>query len=51
MTRWQKILENDDFIVEFDKNERVYRVTYFGNCHYEDEVVFKEYVEEEDHND
>lgn len=44
----EKIFENDDFIVEFDKNERVYRVSYFEDYHYKDEVVFKEYVEEDE---
>ena len=35
------IKETENFIVEYDKDKMMYRVSYFEDNHYRDEVVFK----------
>lgn len=41
------IYENDNFIVEYDKENKRYRVSYFENNHWVDECWFDEYEEQE----
>lgn len=35
-----RILENDDWIVEYDSENNRYRVGYFQDCHFVDDVLF-----------
>ena len=35
-----RILENDDWIVEYDAENNRYRVSYFQDCHFVDDVLF-----------
>ena len=42
-----KIFENDDFVVDYDKDKGRYRVSYFEDCHFKEECWFDEYKEEE----
>ena len=37
---WGKIKETESFIVEYDKDKMMYRVSYFESNHYCDEIVF-----------
>ena len=37
---WERIKENENFIVEYDKDKTMYRVSYFEGNHYCDEIVF-----------
>ena len=41
-----KIFENDAFVVDYDKENKRYRVSYFEDCHYKEECWFNEYEEE-----
>ena len=41
-----KIFENDDFVVDYDKENGRYRVSYFEDCHFNEECWFYEYKEE-----
>jgi hypothetical protein len=38
-----KIFENDDFVVDYDKENKRYRVSYFEDCHFKDEFWFNAY--------
>lgn len=40
-----RILENDDWIVEYDAENNQYRVSYFQDYHFVDEVLFDAYGE------
>ena len=42
-----KIAENDDFVVDYDKERGMYRVSYFQDNHFQDEFWFDEYEERE----
>lgn len=42
-----KIIENEDFLVEYDKSKGMYRVSVFDDYHYLDEICFEEYIKEE----
>ena len=41
-----RILENDDWIVEYDIENNKYRVSYFQDYHFVDEILFDAYKEE-----
>ena len=41
-----RILENDDWVVEYDAENNQYRVSYFQDYHFVDEVWFDAYKEE-----
>jgi hypothetical protein len=41
-----KIFENDDFVVDYDKENKRYRVSYFEDYHFKEECWFDEYEEE-----
>ena len=43
MDKWIKIFENDSFIVDFNETSNIYRVSYFEDYHFQDEVCFKGY--------
>ena len=43
-----RIFENDDWIVEYDIQNNQYRVGYFQDYHFVDQVLFDAYKEEED---
>ena len=43
---YTRILENDDWIVEYDAENNRYRVSYFQDYHFVDEVWFDAYKEE-----
>ena len=45
-----RILENDDWIVEYDAENNRYRVSYFQDNHFVDDVLF-ERVEGSNQND
>ena len=38
-----KIFENDNFVVDYDKDNGRYRVSYFEDYHFKDDSWFKEY--------
>ena len=40
-----KIAENDDFVVDYDKERGMYRVSVFDDGHFWDEFWFNEYKE------
>ena len=40
---WVNIIYNDDFIVDYDKEHKRYRVSYFKDNHFKDEIIFDEY--------
>lgn len=43
-----RVLETDNFIVEYDTRKKTYRVSYFDdNCNYQDEVSFEAVKENE----
>ena len=41
------ILDTDDWIVEYDRNRRMYRVSVFEDNHFQDECWFDAYEEKE----
>ena len=43
-----RILENDDWIVEYDAENHRYRVGYFQDNHFVDEVLFDAYEVKEE---
>ena len=45
---YTRILETDDWIVEYDIQNNQYRVGYFQDYHFVDEVLFDAYKEQED---
>ena len=42
-----RICDNDDFVVDYDKNRGMYRVTIFEDGHFLDEVWFDAYEDKE----
>ena len=38
---------NDDFIVDYDKERGMYRVSYFQDNHFQDEIWFDAYEDKE----
>lgn len=42
-----KISESDDWIVDYDRERGMYRVSYFEDGHFSDEFWFNEYEEKE----
>ena len=48
MDRFIRILENEDWIVDYDKLNNKYRVAMFVNLNFVDEVWFDAYEEKED---
>lgn len=47
MDRFVRILEIDDWIVDYDKEKKKYRVSYFEDYHFVDELWFDAYKENE----
>lgn len=47
MSRFTRILETDDWVIDYDKKENRYRVAYFVGFNFVDEVWFDEYEEGE----
>lgn len=43
MANWIRIKETGDWIVEYSPNMHEYRVSYFEDYHYKEEVTFYEY--------
>ena len=41
-----RILENDDWVVEYDAENNQYRESYFQDYHFVDDVLFDAYREE-----
>ena len=41
-----RILDTDDWVVEYDAENNQYRVSYFQDYHFVDEVLFNAYKEE-----
>ena len=39
--KWELIIETDDFVVEYDKTENTYRVSYFEDEHFVTDIKFK----------
>jgi hypothetical protein len=39
------IKDSEDWLIEYDTTTRRYRVSYFENGHFVDEVIFREYKE------
>lgn len=46
MTNWEQIAEVENFIIDYDKSRGMYRVSYFENNHFVDDVIFDEIVKE-----
>ena len=44
---WTILKENSDWLIEYDTNHHRYRVSYFENGHFVDEVIFREYTSDE----
>lgn len=44
---WITIKESPDWIVDYDSAKGRYRVSYFENGHFKDEVIFREFEEPE----
>lgn len=42
-----RILETEDWIVDYDKENKKYRVSYFNGNHFVDEIWFDAYKEKE----
>jgi hypothetical protein len=42
---WIKIKETPDWIIDYDLCKDRYRISYFENGHFKDEVIFREYRE------
>lgn len=47
MSNLIRISESDDWIVDYDKERGMYRVSYFEDCHFVDEYWFDAYEERE----
>ena len=51
MASWEdkfvRILETDDWVVDYDKEKRKYRVSYFEDFHFVDEIWFDAYEDKE----
>ena len=45
MAKWYPIIENDSFIIEYNKETNTYRVSYFEDNHFKDEICFRGYKE------
>jgi hypothetical protein len=43
---WITIKETPDWIIDYDPNKCRYRISYFENGHFVDEVIFREYRED-----
>ena len=41
-----KILDTDDWVVEYDAENNQYRVSYFQDYHFVDDILFDAYKEE-----
>ena len=41
--RWIIISETDDWIIDYNPDNKRYRVSYFEEGHFKDEVIFYEY--------
>ena len=44
---WMRISESEDWIVDYDKERGMYRVSYFEDNHFVDECFFDEYEDKE----
>lgn len=42
-SRFKAIAESDNFIVEYDFINKIYRVSYFEDNHYVDQIIFYSY--------
>lgn len=42
-----RIAENENFVVDYDKDRGMYRVSIFEDYHFQDEFWFDAYVEKE----
>lgn len=51
MVSWKdkfvRILETDDWVVDYDKENKRYRVSYFEDNHFKEELYFNAYTEKE----
>lgn len=43
---WITIKETPEWIIDYDPNKCRYRISYFENGHFVDEVIFREYRED-----
>ena len=43
---YTRILDTDDWVVEYDAENNQYRVSYFQDYHFVDEILFNAYKEE-----
>lgn len=46
--KFNRIYENDNFIVDYDTKRKLYRVSYFENGHFKNECWFDVYEEKGD---
>ena len=44
--QWITIKETDEWIIDYSPNNGRYRVSYFEDGHFIDEVIFREYRED-----
>lgn len=47
MSNLIRVSESDDWIVDYDRERGMYRVSYFEDCHFVDEFWFDAYEERE----
>ena len=45
MSKLVRILENDEWAIDYDKEKKKYRVSYFEEFHFTDEIWFDAYEE------
>ena len=45
-SNWIVIKDNEDWLVEYDVIRKRYRISYFEDGHFVDEVIFREYKEQ-----
>ena len=43
MNKWETIAQTEDFIIDYDKDAAIYRVSYFQDNHFVDDVIFDSY--------
>ena len=43
---YTRILDTDDWVIEYDAENNQYRVSYFQDYHFVDEILFNAYKEE-----
>jgi hypothetical protein len=43
MNNWEQIAQTEDFIIDYDETRAMYRVSYFQDNHFVDDIMFDAY--------